>query len=305
MLSVDDYVELFNKFDGNGDASKRLDPAEPNFKGKDKSIILDPSDAHFVDVIHSDGTPFVGLQGFGLANPAGHVDFYPNGGQHQPGCSQDPLGSAIGDILHGGLSGVSKDLSCSHGRSHDFYVESILSHCPFRGHPCNSFEDFSAGKCTGCGSHGCAMMGFPAHSQGPKGKFYLATRPKTPYCGYEYYIELRMASRNMEITYGDVFVTLIGSKGQSEETRFLRGSQKLAKGTTERYVVSVAKDVGTISQVKIRFNRVTGFVAFGTTDDFAVHSITVRPEAGGSSRKLCGHDELVHGTRALTSQSGC
>ena len=40
-----------------------LDPAEPNFViwGADKR--LDKTDATFVDVIHSDGEPFVGIKG--------------------------------------------------------------------------------------------------------------------------------------------------------------------------------------------------------------------------------------------------
>ncbi len=46
---------------------------------------IDPSDAKFVDVIHSNGDDiFSG--GFGMRLSCGHVDFYPNGGQQQPGC---------------------------------------------------------------------------------------------------------------------------------------------------------------------------------------------------------------------------
>lgn len=60
-----------------------LDPASPDFNHGNMSARLDPSDAQFVDVIHSD----IGLGGLGLARPCGHVDFYPNGGDNQPGCA--------------------------------------------------------------------------------------------------------------------------------------------------------------------------------------------------------------------------
>ena len=62
-----------------------LDPAGPFFEKKDKAVRLDRDDAKFVDVIHSNGEPSFGL-GLGLSEPSGHVDFYVNGGQHQPGC---------------------------------------------------------------------------------------------------------------------------------------------------------------------------------------------------------------------------
>lgn len=63
-----------------------LDPALPLFEGNSSNRRLSPSDARFVDVIHTDG----GL----LGNPApmGHADFYPNGGRPlQPGCAKQNI----------------------------------------------------------------------------------------------------------------------------------------------------------------------------------------------------------------------
>lgn len=59
-----------------------LDPAKPKFAGVGPEGRLDPTDAMFVDVIHTCGKLL------GLFEPLGHVDFYPNSGQpSQPGCS--------------------------------------------------------------------------------------------------------------------------------------------------------------------------------------------------------------------------
>jgi len=62
-----------------------LDPAGPYFEGKVSSVCLDQKDAKFVDVIHTNTDIALGV-GFGSSDPSGHVDFYVNGGQYQPGC---------------------------------------------------------------------------------------------------------------------------------------------------------------------------------------------------------------------------
>ena len=63
-----------------------LDPAAPGFDFDDAGARLDPTDAMFVDVIHTDIRSGVLISSLGLARPCGHVDFYPNGGKQQPGC---------------------------------------------------------------------------------------------------------------------------------------------------------------------------------------------------------------------------
>lgn len=57
-----------------------LDPAMPLFITASNDNKLDPSDAAFVDVIHSNAL----VQG--KIERCGHVDFYMNGGILQPGC---------------------------------------------------------------------------------------------------------------------------------------------------------------------------------------------------------------------------
>ena len=58
-----------------------MDPAEPYFQNMDEVVRLDPSDALFVDVIHSDAGSFYSTElgndviicSDGLVNPAGRV----------------------------------------------------------------------------------------------------------------------------------------------------------------------------------------------------------------------------------------
>lgn len=63
-----------------------LDPALPLYTFQSKKQRLCPSDAAFVDIIHTDGGVL------GLPFPMGHADFFPNGGVGlQPGCVEQQL----------------------------------------------------------------------------------------------------------------------------------------------------------------------------------------------------------------------
>ena len=68
-----------------------LDPAGPLFEGYDPKVRLDETDADYVDVVHSNGEPLI-VGGFGISEPIGHVDFYPNGGRAQRGCQHLLIG---------------------------------------------------------------------------------------------------------------------------------------------------------------------------------------------------------------------
>ncbi|EDW12884.2 pancreatic lipase-related protein 2 isoform X2 [Drosophila mojavensis] len=106
-----------------------LDPARPAFEdciGPENH--LDETDANFVDVIHS----CAGYLGF--RKPIGMVDFYPNGGgPPQPGCTE------ISQIFTG----------CSHGRSYEYFAESINSDKGFYGVPCGTLAEVKGRNCTG------------------------------------------------------------------------------------------------------------------------------------------------------------
>lgn len=67
-----------------------LDPTILFSGANNRSRDLDPTDAHFVDVIHT----AAGV--LGQWGPSGHADFYVNGGTSQPGCGSTSL---IGIII--------------------------------------------------------------------------------------------------------------------------------------------------------------------------------------------------------------
>ncbi|KAI8427174.1 hypothetical protein MSG28_014786 [Choristoneura fumiferana] len=121
-----------------------LDPALPLFANLPLDQRLDPSDAHFVDVIHTDA----GI--FGVKTPTGHADFYPNGGiSPQPGCELEvvvPQQFLLNKFF------------CSHWRSYMYYAESVLRPRSFAAAPCASRAHYERGACAPNYAH----MGYAA-----------------------------------------------------------------------------------------------------------------------------------------------
>ncbi|XP_014641321.1 PREDICTED: pancreatic lipase-related protein 2-like [Ceratotherium simum simum] len=117
-----------------------LDPAEPCFQGTPEEVRLDPSDAMFVDAIHTDSAPIIPFLGFGMSQKVGHLDFYPNGGNQMPGCQKNILSTIID--INGLWEGTQNFAACNHLRSYKYYSSSILSPDGFLGYPCASYDEF-------------------------------------------------------------------------------------------------------------------------------------------------------------------
>ncbi|XP_078416108.1 phospholipase A1 member A isoform X1 [Cetorhinus maximus] len=174
-----------------------LDPAGPKFSKASVNERLDPSDAIFVEAIHSDSDCF------GISEPVGHIDFYLNGGKDQPGCTR-PI-----------LSSVYKYLICDHIRAVFLYISSIKNHCPLMAFPCQSYEHFTNGECTDCYNHSlqrCPRIGLlergglSADEQPKEVKAYLMTSSDLPFCVKHFLVEiflkqLGLHDQRVEITF--------------------------------------------------------------------------------------------------------
>ena len=137
---------------------------------------------------------------------SGTVDFYPNGGESQPGCSPATFDYTSSSTL----TNLENLVACSHMRSISLFNDALLSNnCQSIGYQCNSIDDFNQvrfmspkgnynlslftnyyvqGKCTSCGTGNtqCAVFGmgaalFPSRSLTGV-KLYFNTASQTPYC---------------------------------------------------------------------------------------------------------------------------
>jgi len=146
-----------------------LDPAWPFYTLNNTENRLDDTDARFVDIIHTDGG-LLTVGGLAFLPPIGHADFYPNGGQTQPGCS--PLRT-----LEQPTSGDETKLGCDHSRAVSYYAESITSTAGFRAIKCETYEEFQSGSCE---ENEAQFMGEPTPST-TRGIFYLETNAASPF----------------------------------------------------------------------------------------------------------------------------
>ncbi|KAF8788389.1 Pancreatic triacylglycerol lipase like protein [Argiope bruennichi] len=139
------------------------------------------------------------VTGFGFSDTSGHFDFYPNGGQLQPGCltSSQFLGKMNFSVtksafkyLFGKLEQMEKRvvdrMLCSHIRSYELFTASILNGgCKFHSVQCSGWKRYASGQCHG---NDKVAMGYYADEYKddvenviPK-KFYLETTANLPYC---------------------------------------------------------------------------------------------------------------------------
>lgn len=139
-----------------------LDPASPLFEYFD--VYLRKEHAEFVDIIHTSmGMGFNSFRGrLGMTKDSGHVDFYPNGGRHQPGCR------ALGRV------------DCSHSRATLYYANSIRT-CSYPTVPCTNYDAFKSGRCAPCDVAPCGVMGHNA-SANLRGKHFLSVSSAYPHC---------------------------------------------------------------------------------------------------------------------------
>ena len=259
-----------------------LDPAGPFYKGLNYTEArLWHTDAKFVDVIHTDAQPLIKF-GMGMYETCGHVDIYPNGGRTQPGCGDQENDEIpiIGEIVEYVffivflcprkkiiiLSSINHPLllfeslyqysSCNHGRSHEYFIESIT---PPISRPvaylCDSYDSFQNGKCTwNCQEpNKCVVMdpladSYHVNKTFTQGKrYFMITAGEEPYfrkkipiqllfqilkkkysiTGYQYLIDLIMANHSDDYIGGivpplltEVELRFINQDGDVEEFNF-------------------------------------------------------------------------------------
>uniref|UniRef100_A0A8C0VAK0 Triacylglycerol lipase n=1 Tax=Cyanistes caeruleus TaxID=156563 RepID=A0A8C0VAK0_CYACU len=164
-----------------------LDPAGPLFQYTPTMVRLDPSDAKFVDVIHTHA---------GILQTCGHLDFYPNGGKKMPGCNQLHISQGSLQCFVKKEELTYRSFGCGHKRSLRYYAESIMTPNGFVGYLCDTYREFVLGDCFPCPEEGCPLMGhyadtFLHKTAKEEQKVYLNTGPSPPYARWRKEIHVK------------------------------------------------------------------------------------------------------------------
>ncbi|OWA52475.1 putative Pancreatic lipase-related protein 2 [Hypsibius exemplaris] len=270
-----------------------LDPAGPIFEGGHSDALLSIGDADFVAGVHGNAVSLF-LGGFGLYTRVGDIDFYPNGGQHQPGCQHIVTG-VISSILQFDWGSVPESAKCNHNRAIEFAIESVDSTCAGThvSYACDSFDDFKDGKCFG-GETG--DMGLFATSRASAKPHYLVTKgDDTGFCAHAMKVSLRLSPESEE-SKGSIFVTLVGRDGVEESIEQMTDGESLPSGKVLVEVVASRTKVSDLQAVKIRYEPSCNWVWWGcwadriTADWVEIDSL----ESDGHGDHQCGGFQILY-----------
>lgn len=236
-----------------------LDPADPYFQHMPKEVRLDATDARLVDVVHTDGASVFDIyraEGLGMYQPAGHLDFYPNGGIKMPGC---PTSSPVWTALTKGVVDAARTAVCNHERAVRFFLDTITEReCTSLAFACTSFDAFRKGHCTDCGYKGrlCARMGMYADGWKPADntsvQMYLHTMDSAPFCAFPFFVSVVLWRREQIFATGYFVLILDGTKGRAEieindEPLRLYGAVK------NKFVVKTRTNIGDLEGASFRY----------------------------------------------------
>ncbi|OXU30542.1 hypothetical protein TSAR_002870 [Trichomalopsis sarcophagae] len=266
---------------GNVSRITGLDPAGPLFEAQDPRARLDETDAQFVDVIHSNGEQLI-LGGLGSWQPMGDVDFYPNGGKMQSGCSNLFVG-AVSDIIWS--SPVEGRSLCNHRRAYKLFTDSISPKCRFPAFPCElGYDGLIKGQCFPCGTHPrapCGHMGFYSDQSPARGQLYLVTRDEEPFCAHQYQVKVYNSRHERPVkSYGKLQVTLIAGGSINETfTMTKKDDEELLVGAILQKIVVPHPTLSKLDAIEVKYTAYSGWISSGLVS-WSVDKIAVLDSYG-------------------------
>ncbi|XP_037543569.1 lipase member H [Nematolebias whitei] len=272
----------FKFIEGGVPACGGLDAAGPLFNDKPPEHRLDPTDAQFVDVLHTD------IDALGYRNPLGHIDFYANGGTDQPGCPKT--------IFSGGSY-----FKCDHQRSVMLFLDTVDRKCSSRAFPCSSYEDFLDGKCLNCdhfGEAGCPFFGYDVILwkdvllKSTQAKYYLTTNKQSPFCRTNYKVDVMIWNKSER--WGYITVKLYDGEKEAVATIDHKASE-FRRFTETGLLAQFDRDIQSVKKVSIVFS--TGQVLQPRR---TLRILRVRLTHLEHKKALCRYDVLLQENTEVT-----
>ncbi|XP_018358818.1 PREDICTED: uncharacterized protein LOC108758381 isoform X1 [Trachymyrmex cornetzi] len=284
---------------GNVSRITGLDPAGPLFESHDPRVRLDATDANFVDVIHSNGEQLI-LGGLGSWQPMGDVDYYPNGGKMQSGCSNIFVG-AVSDIIWS--STVEGRSLCNHRRAYKFFTDSVSPKCRFPAFSCEQgYDGLLKGDCFPCGMDGtdrpCGDMGYYSNESPARGQLYLVTRDEEPFCAHQYQIKVyNSRSERSTKTYGKLQITLVGKSSYNDTFAMTRKDEELLVGAILQKIVVPHPAVTHLEAIEIKYTAYSGWISSGLVS-WTIDKVTII-DSFGKILSVCKKGLILESGRSV------
>ncbi|KAK5619942.1 hypothetical protein CRENBAI_004836 [Crenichthys baileyi] len=259
-----------------------LDPAGPMFTDKPPKDRLDPTDAQFVDALHTD------IDALGFREPLGHVDFYANGGTDQPGCPKT--------LFSGGSY-----FKCDHQRSVMLFLDTINDTSSSQAFPCSTYADFLDGRCMSCdrfGDAGCPVFGYDVirwkdvliHQN--QTKYYFNTNSESPFCMTNYRVDVMIWNQNMLQGYMDIKL----HNGTNEAVAKIdHKATKFSKNTETTLLAMFNREIQSVKTVSLKYYA---GAACHSKSKLRILRIRITP-LDRKERPLCRYDILLENTQEV------
>ncbi|GAB5578806.1 pancreatic lipase-related protein 3 isoform X1 [Prionailurus iriomotensis] len=234
------------------DVLMRLDPAGPYFHNTPNEVRLDPSDANFVDVIHTNAVRLLFEFGAGTINACGHLDFYPNGGKHMPGCEDliTPLFSFDFNAYKEEKWLPSLIATMPEVIAFILKASSILMHLLLI--LVDPTDLLKRGNCFHCPKEGCPTMGHFAdrfhlkNTQPNRSYYFLNTGTLSPFARWSHKLSVRLDGNN--VTQGSMFLRVGGTTGKTGALVIASGALK--PGMTYTKLIDADVNVGNVTSIE-------------------------------------------------------
>ncbi|XP_037080631.1 pancreatic triacylglycerol lipase-like [Pollicipes pollicipes] len=265
-----------------------LDPAQPYFENTQPVVHLDRDDAAYVDVIHTDGRDILFL-GVGFKHANGDVDFFPNDGKNQPGCGDfdAEIEGLIWDLETLDWLAMGGQLSCSHGRATELFVEALRGRqCPLVGFRCQNYDDYLSVDCQNMATDNMGVLGMDSINFNLSGSYYLQTSPDPNALCLNYFEVFIELNEDQEETLGNMVFVLNGKNNSSDRITGWRDHTAIPAGGELHTTLHTRAELGALRSVQLTYHDHHG-TAQRMLSAAALRARTVDARLQTSTVRLC------------------